>query len=114
MDKIKKFRQVLIEIMDEYTAWESTRPNNRGLEYKKILDEEQQQYQFVEFGWDGDYRIYELLFHVDIRDGKIWIQKDTLEESLAERLENKGISKKDIVLAYFPESHRKYTEYAVA
>ena len=37
-----------------------------------------------------------------------------MEESLAERLENKGISKKGIVIAYFPESHRKYTEYAVA
>lgn len=114
MDKIKKFRQALIEIMDEYTAWEATRPNNKGLEYKKILDDVQHQYQFVELGWDGNYRVYDLIFHVDIREGKIWIQKDSLEESLAEQLEKKGISKKDIVLAYFPESHRKFTEYAAA
>jgi XisI protein len=42
------------------------------------------------------------------------IQNDNLEYSVAERLVDRGISKKDIVLAYFSPSHRAFTEYAAA
>ena len=37
-----------------------------------------------------------------------------MEYSIAERLVEKGIPKKEIVLAYFPDYHRVYTEYAVS
>jgi hypothetical protein len=37
-----------------------------------------------------------------------------MEYSIAERLIEKGIAKKEIVLGYFPEYHRVHTEYAVA
>ena len=53
-----------------------------------------------------------------VKDGrtgnKIWIQEDNTEDGLAALLAEKGIAKKEVVLAYFPEYHRKYTEYAVA
>jgi XisI protein len=49
---------------------------------------------------------------VDIINDKIWIQNDNLEYSVAERLVDRGIAKKDIVLAYFSPSHRAFTEYA--
>jgi hypothetical protein len=55
-----------------------------------------------------------MLFHLDIIGDKIWVQEDKMEHSIAEMLVEKGISKKDIVLAYFPEYHRQMTEYAVA
>jgi hypothetical protein len=55
-----------------------------------------------------------LLVHLEIIGGKIWVQEDKMEDSIAEMLVEKGISKKDIVLAYFPEFHRQFTEYAVA
>ncbi len=114
MDKLKKFRQAIVDIMDEYIAEESPRPNNRGLEFKKILDDKRHQYQFVQMGWDEGKRVYDLIFHVDIRDNKIWIHEDSFEESLAEHLIEKGIPKKDVVLAYFPEGHRAFTQFAVA
>ena len=36
-----------------------------------------------------------------------------MEYSIAEKLVEKGIPKKQIVLAYFPDYHRQYTEYAI-
>jgi XisI protein len=114
MDKLKKFRNALLEIMGEYTLEEGQRPNNKGVEFKKIIDDKQHQYQFIQMGWDGLTRVYDLIFHADIREGKIWIQEDSLEESLAERLEEKGVLKRDIVLAYLPEGHRVFTSYAAA
>nr|MCU0341043.1 XisI protein [Spirosomataceae bacterium] len=59
-------------------------------------------------------RIFYVIFQVDIIANKIWIQEDNTEEGLATLLEKRGIKKSEIVLAYFPEYHRKYTEYAVA
>ena len=114
MDKLKKLKPAIIEIMDEYIADEWPRPNNSGLEFKKILDEKGHQFQLVQMGWDGGLRVYDLIFHADIRNNKIWIHEDSLEESLAERLSDKGVSKKDIVLAYFPEDLRANTKYALA
>jgi hypothetical protein len=57
-------------------------------------------------------RIFNLLFHLDIVGDKIWVQEDKMEYSIAEKLAERGISKKEIVLAYFPDYHRTYTEYA--
>ena len=42
-----------------------------------------------------------------------WVQEDKMEYSITERLVEKGVSKKDIVIGYFPDYHRPYTEYAV-
>lgn len=114
MDKLKKFQQAIVEIMDEYAAERSNSKSYEGLRFDKIIDPKHFRYQFVLLGWDGNERIYNIIFHIDIIDEKIWIQRDNIEESVAVLLNEKGISNQDIVLAYFPESHRKYTEYAVA
>ena len=36
-----------------------------------------------------------------------------MEYTMTERLVEKGVSKKDIVIGYFPDYHRPFTEYAV-
>ena len=59
-------------------------------------------------------RVFNVFFQADIIQDKIWIQADNNEYSIAERLVDKGITKKNIVLAYYPEFHREYTEYAVS
>jgi XisI protein len=65
-------------------------------------------------GWEGYKRIFNLLFHLDIIGDKVWVQEDTMEYSIAERLVEKGIAKKEILLAYFPDYHRAYTKYAIS
>ena len=59
-------------------------------------------------------RVFNVFFQADIIQDKIWIQADNNEYSITERLVDKGITKKNIVLAYYPEFHREYTEYAVS
>jgi hypothetical protein len=51
--------------------------------------------------------------HVDLMDGKYWIQRDGTERGIARDLEDAGISKVRIVLAFRAPEVRKYTEYAV-
>ncbi|NEO02004.1 MAG: XisI protein, partial [Moorea sp. SIO3I7] len=51
--------------------------------------------------------------HVDIKDGKIWIQHDGSEIAIADQLVELGVPKQDIVLAYQAPIMRQYTEFAV-
>lgn len=89
-------------------------PINKDIEFTSIADTDKNHFQIIAMGWEGYKRIFNLLFHLDIIGDKIWVQEDKMEYSIAERLVEKGVSKKDIVLAYFPDYHRAYTEYAVS
>lgn len=79
-----------------------------------LADERRHHYQFVWVRWNKKDHIHFVDAHMDIIDGKIWIQKDGTEVGFANLLVKKGISKSDIVLAYFSPSHRELTEFSVA
>ncbi len=64
-------------------------------------------------GWQGVKRIHQCAAHVEIIDGKIWIQHDGTEDGLARHLENSGVPKDKIVLGFYETEARAFTEYAV-
>ena len=113
MDRITFLQNKLIEVLEDYLL-EMRQPSNQNIDFVSITDMNKNHFQIIAMGWEGHKRIFNLLFHVDIIEDKIWVQEDKMEYSIAERLIEKDISKKEIVLAYFPEYHRAYTEYAVA
>jgi hypothetical protein len=51
--------------------------------------------------------------HFDIQDGKIWIQYNGTEDSVAERLVEMGVPPSDIVLGFHSSFKRQFTRYAV-
>jgi hypothetical protein len=53
------------------------------------------------------------MFHLDIIDGKIWIQYDGTDRPIAEELVRAGIPKEDIVLAEQPADVRPHTGFGV-
>ncbi|MEH1849155.1 MAG: element excision factor XisI family protein [Nostoc sp.] len=58
--------------------------------------------------------IYESFFrilHLDIKDGRIWIQHDGTEEGIANRLVEMGVPKQDIILAFHEPYVRQFTEF---
>ena len=112
MDRIIFFQKKILQVIEEYLS-ELRQPSNEDIDFVAIDDTNKNHFQIIAMGWDGHKRIFNLLFHLDIIGEKIWIQEDKMEYSIAERLIEKDISKKEIVLAYFPEHHRVHTEYAV-
>jgi hypothetical protein len=52
--------------------------------------------------------------HLDIKDGKIWIQRNMTEMDIAAELVEKGVAREDIVLGLHPPYKRPYTGYGVA
>ena len=112
MDKLNKYRQIICEVLMPIVRIQFSNP---GIFNEAVFDGVQDRYLVVTVGWEGmDKRIYFNLVHLDIINGKIWIQRDGTEDGIGYELEAAGVPKEDIVPAFHPENVRPYTGYAVA
>jgi XisI protein len=59
-------------------------------------------------------RVHGCLIHLDIIDGKIWVQRDETEDGVTYELVDAGIPKDQIVLGFHPADVRPHTGYAIA
>ncbi len=111
MDKISLYRQY---IQDLLTQRANRRSPHDPVVSETIFDPISDRYQLVNVGWkDSTTRIYGCILHVDIKDGKIWVQHDGTEEAIADQLVALGVPKQEIVLAYYAPYVRQYTEFAL-
>lgn len=105
------YREILEHILLEYTEI----PYALGdIKTEAVFDREKDRYLLVNIGWDQGKRIHGSLVHIDIINGKFWIQRDGTEEGIAVALTKKGIPKDHIVLAFRPPEIREHTGFAVA
>lgn len=79
-----------------------------------ILDDAQGHYELMYAGWHGDRRVHGSAIHVDLRDGKIWVQFDGTAPGVAAEFLEAGVPKDRIVLAFHSPDQRKLTPFAVA
>ena len=54
------------------------------------------------------------MFHLDIKNGKIWIQRNQTDRQIADELVEMGVPKEDIVLGIQPSYAREHTGFGVA
>lgn len=111
MDKIKIYQDIILQILAEYSK---IRYSNLEAENQLIADKENYRYQVVTIGWEGSKFIHDCPIHMDIINGKIWIQRNMTEIDLGRELTEKGVPKSDIVLGFLSPKVREYSEYAVA
>lgn len=109
MAAVDEYRQHIQELLSEHAklVWDS------HIQAETIFDTERDHYQLVYVGWRGSKRIYGVVLHLDIIDGKIWVQQDGTEIGIANKLVELGVPKQDIVLGFDPPKMRHYTEFAV-
>lgn len=110
MDSLTRYRGYIRQILEEYSQF---RPAYGDVEVEQIIDPAGDQYQLMSLGWQNRQRIHGCMLHIDIRDGKIWIQHDGTEEGVANRLVALGVPKSDIVLGFQSPFKRQFTEFAV-
>jgi hypothetical protein len=84
------------------------------IQRKTVFNRETDTYLLLSVGWLGNKQVHSCLIHLDIIDGKIWIQRDGTEEGIATDLLRAGIPKEQIVLAFHEPEVRPYTGFAVA
>ena len=111
MDTLDTYRQIIENVLIEYT----TIPYAYGdIQTEAIFDRKNDHYVLVNVGWDSGKRVHGSLVHIDIINGKVWIQRDGTEHGVAKELVKAGIPKDHIVLGFRPAEVRQYTEYATA
>jgi XisI protein len=110
MARVTHYGQLIQDIFREYGDF---KPSYGQVEVETIIDSVQGHYQLMTVGWDGQRRVHGCLLHVDVKNGKIWVQHDGTEEGIANRLVAEGVPKDDIVLAFHSPFKRRFTEFAV-
>jgi hypothetical protein len=111
MERLNEYRHVVRQLL---TAQAESDQNQGDVECQLVFDAENDHYQLLDVGWAGLNRIYHCYIHLDIKDGKIWIQRNMTEKDLAADLVAMGVAKEDIVLGLHPPYKRPYTGYGVA
>lgn len=111
MDRVDRYRQIVRRVIDEYAEW---RPSHGEIASEAIVDAERDHYEVMHVGWDKERRIHGSVIHLDIIDGKVWIQHDGTDRPVAEELLAAGIPREDIVLGFHPARVRHLTGFAVS
>jgi hypothetical protein len=110
--KMDTYRDAIEQVLSAYTA---VRYANGDITNEAVFDRQHDRFLVVSVGWQGSRRVQHCLLHIDIMNGKVWIQRDGTEDGIADELEAAGIPKSEIVLAFHPAKDRSLIpEYAVA
>ncbi|MBH8566005.1 XisI protein [Nostoc sp. CENA67] len=111
MDKLTRYRQLVQQMLHDYSE---QKPAYGNIEVETIFDTERDHYQIVHVGWEGQDWIHSCIIHIDIKDGKIWLQWNGTEDDIAANLVAAGVPKEDIVLGFQSPFMRQFTDYAVS
>jgi hypothetical protein len=106
---MESIRNAILKVLNDYAALPTGSNTTRHL----IVNHDQTEFWLLKIGWNKHTRIHTTIAHLEIKNDMVWIHRDETEEGIATELEQYGISKQQIVLAFFPPEQRRDTEYAV-
>lgn len=110
---VEQYRQYIQQILSERAQRSSMQRNFPEYEIQTIFDTARDHYQLLYVGWRGNKRDFGCVLHLDIKNGKIWIQHDGTEVGIANQLFEMGVPKQDIVLAFHEPDIRQFTDFGV-
>jgi XisI protein len=111
MADLSKYSEIVQQLLEDYAALSG---DDKTVATELIFDTVRDSYQLVHVGWQDDRRIHGCILHLDIRDGKIWLQHNGTENDVAAELVDMGVAKSDIVIGFHSPFKRQFTEYAVS
>ncbi|MEM9219644.1 MAG: XisI protein [Cyanobacteria bacterium P01_F01_bin.150] len=111
MDQLAHYRTLIQEMLENHTKI----PYKYGdIEFEVVFDEKRDRYLLMLLGRANKRYEHGCLIHIDIIDGKIWVQRDGTEIGVANELVEAGVAKDNIVLEFKSPERRRDTEFAVA
>ena len=110
MDQLDRYRAIVRRVIEEYASY---KPAYGDIRTEAVVDCEHDHYEVLQVGWHGERRVHGSIIHIDIRDGKVWIEHNGTDARLGEELVAAGIPRDDIVLGFQPVELRPLTRYGV-
>lgn len=104
MEKLEYYPQFIQDLLTRYIA---ELPAKAEVESQLLIDTQRDHDQWMRVGWKGSQRVYHVVIHLDIKDGKVWIQQNTTDTGLVQALLTGGIDREDIVLGLQPAYKRE-------
>ncbi len=111
MDQLTPYRQIIQAVLKPYADITYAYTNVRN---RLAFDTEHDQYIVISEGWDNQRHHHGCLIHIEIINGKVWLQRDGTKDGVTDDLVAAGIPKSEIVLGFHEPSVRPYTGYAIA
>ncbi len=111
MDRIERYREIIKQAMRSLAEYI---PEEEGIRTEITLDDANGHYQVLQIGWKDRRRIHGTLFHVDLINGKVYLEHDGTDLALVDDLLDAGIPKHDIVMGFHPPNQRQFTDFAIA
>lgn len=111
MGKLDTYRQIVQKVLSKHAE---LAPSHGQIEIVPVFSERNDNHLLVDFGWERTGRVYSVVVHIRLKDGKIWIERDGTEEGVAEEFVRAGVPREEIVLAFYRPERRRITEFAVA
>jgi hypothetical protein len=109
MDTRLRYQQIIKTILQEHANYRNTIPD--GYHSQLLFDDERGGYLVLDIGWNQDKYLHATPIHINLIEGKIWIQYDDTEEGVATDLLAAGVPNEDIVLGFRHPKVRQYTEF---
>jgi len=110
MDPVIRYREIGSRLSEEYARY---KPAYGDVRTEAVVDRDRDHYEVVQVGWTGGRRVHGSVIHIDIRDGKVWIEHNGTDARLGEELVAAGIPRSDIVLGFQPAEVRSLSGYGV-
>jgi hypothetical protein len=110
MDKVMNYRRIVKELLEEYARY---KPSHGDVNTELIIDLDRDHFELMHVGWDGPRRIHGSVIHIDIIEGKIWVQYDGTSRPVVDELVTAGVPAEDIVLGFHPAEIRQHTGFAI-
>jgi len=113
MDKTTQYRRLIKNLLIQHAKM-VTHQCFQEMETLLSFDEKNDQYLWLQVGWQNDHRVHGITIHLRLHHGKIWVEQDWTEPGIAVELLKSGVSKDEIVLGFLHPKKRPLTEFAVA
>lgn len=105
MERVTFQRDLIKTILAEHKQFEQDDLSETVITHF-VLDDTNDEYLMIHTGWDpqSKKRIYGVVFHAWLKDGKIWIERDNVLPSVANELIERGIPQEEISFTPYQSS----------
>jgi metal-dependent hydrolase (beta-lactamase superfamily II) len=101
MDKITNYQNIVSDILKILaTRIPVNKPNQKK---HLVINEDRSEYILVSLGHTDHQYDYNVVAHLELKDGKILIHEESIDPSIFERLMDKGVPETDILPVYLPD-----------
>lgn len=104
MDTINIYRKILTIFFEERAAIQNEQDN--GLQAQLLINEAKTNFLLLKMGWKNKLFVHTVTFHMELKEGKVWIYENKTDVDLTGVLVDRGVDGRDVVLGYLSPALR--------